>query len=112
MTRKGSRPIVVDGVHYRWRVRPKPTYMQEVFACPMTFAVVANDHPNTTLWVVVNASRSEACQIVPTAKTLSITPVIVAKAIRTALQQGWHAQHHGPSFELRLVLDSEPMNET
>ena len=34
MTQKGSRSIVVDGVCYRWMVRPKPTYMQEVFACP------------------------------------------------------------------------------
>ena len=112
MTRKGSRPIVVDGVSYRWMVRHKPTYMQEVFACPMMFAVVADDHPNGTLWVVMNASRPEACKIVATARTLSITPAIVAEAIRMALQQGWQAQHHGPSFKLHLVLGSEPMNET
>ena len=87
MTQKGSRPIVVDGVNYRWRVRHKPTYMQEVFACPMTFAVVADGKLNTTLWVV-GACRPEACKIVATARTLSITPAIVAEAIRMALQQG------------------------
>ena len=69
-------------------VRPKPTYMQEVFACPMTFAVVADGKLNTTLWVVVSACRPEACKIVATARTLSITPAIVAEAIRMALQQG------------------------
>ena len=87
VTQKGSRSIVVDGVNYRWRVRHKPTYMQEVFACPMTFAVVADGKLSTTLRVV-GASRSEACQIVATARTLSITPAIVAEAIRMALQQG------------------------
>ena len=107
VTQKGSRSIVVDGVNYRWRVRHKPTYMQEVFACPMTFAVVADGKLSTTLRVVVNASRSEACQIVATARTLSITPAIVAEAIRMALQQGWQAQQTGPSFELCLILDSE-----
>ena len=107
MTQKGSRSIVVDGVSYRWMVRPKPTYMQEVFACPMTFAVVADGKLNTTLWVVVGACRPEACKIVATARTLSITLAIVAEAIRMALQQGWQAQYAGPSFELCLILDSE-----
>ena len=107
MTQKGSRSIVVDGVSYRWMVRPKPTYMQEVFACPMTFAVVADGKLNTTLWVVVGACRPETCKIVATARTLSITPAIVAEAIRMALQQGWQAQQTGPSFELCLILDSE-----
>ena len=106
MTQKGSRSIVVDGVSYRWMVRPKPTYMQEVFACPMTFAVVADGKLNTTLWVV-GTCRPEACKIVATARTLSITPAIVAEAIRMALQQGWQAQQAGPSFELCLILDSE-----
>ena len=106
MTQKGSRSIVVDGVSYRWMVRPKPTYMQEVFACPMTFAVVADGKLNTTLWVV-GACRPEACKIVATARTLSITPAIVAETIRMALQQGWQAQQTGPSFELCLILDSE-----
>ena len=111
MTQKGSRSIVVDGVSYRWMVRPKPTYMQEVFACPMTFAVVADGKLNTTLWVV-GACRPEACKIVATARTLSITPAIVAEAIRMALQQGWQAQQTGPSFELCLILDSELLMKT
>ena len=72
----------------------------------MTFAVVADGKLNTTLWVV-GACRPEACKIVATARTLSITPAIVAEAIRMALQQGWQAQQTGPSFELCLILDSE-----
>ena len=72
----------------------------------MTFAVVADGKLNTTLWVVVGSCRPEAYKIVATARALSITPAIVADAIRMALQHGWQAQQTGPSFELCLILDS------
>ena len=55
----------------------------------------------------MGACRPEACKIVATARTLSITLAIVAEAIRMALQQGWQAQHAGSSFELCLIIDSE-----
>ena len=79
---------------------------------PHDVAVVADGKLNTTLWVVVGACRPEACKIVATARTLSITPAIVAETIRMALQQGWQAQQTGPSFELCLILDSELLMKT
>ena len=112
MTQKGSpfhcggrRQLPLDGA-------AETHLYAKVFACPMTFAVVADGKLNTTLWVVVGACRPEVCKIVATARTLSITPAIVAEAIRMALQQGWQAQQTGPSFELCLILDSELLMKT
>ena len=90
MTQKGSRSIVVDGVSYRWMVRPKPTYIQEVFACPMTFAVVLKH--------VKLSPQPEPCPL---------PQLLWQKPYAWPYSKGWQAQHAEPSFELCLILDSE-----
>ena len=103
LVRKGSRIISVDGVSYRWRVRHKPTYGQEIFATEMTFAVEAlteGEH-RCVLLVRLNVARPDA---VLEASEVAVTPVMVAMAIRRGLQQGWLPLSHGAAHVLSLQL--------
>jgi hypothetical protein len=43
MRNVGSRPLVVDGRRYRWRVRRSPTFIQGAFATALTFSVQRED---------------------------------------------------------------------
>ena len=56
---KGSRRITVDGVPYRWSVRARPTYTQAICQGPLTFAVVNEHAPGSTLVVTLDAMRPD-----------------------------------------------------
>ena len=45
----GSRRIVVDGVTYRWRIPPKPTYRQECHRFEMLVFVWREDDPDAVM---------------------------------------------------------------
>jgi len=55
---KGSRLITVDGTVYRWRLRRKPTYHQECFDTPLTFAVELADSSGSVLAVAIPGDDS------------------------------------------------------
>jgi hypothetical protein len=99
--RKGSRRLTVDGVPYRWSVRPRPTYSQGIGQSPLSFAVV-NDHaPGSTLVVTLDAMRPDNWLQEPSAV---VTPNMVELAIRKALSEGWHAQQGGGAFALQFSV--------
>ena len=49
MRQVGSRRIVVDGVAYRWRIPPKPTYRQECHRFEMLVFVWREDDPDAVM---------------------------------------------------------------
>ncbi|MEM7313680.1 MAG: hypothetical protein AAF497_11075 [Planctomycetota bacterium] len=97
---KGSSEIAVDGVAYRWRIRSRPTYDQQIDA-PMTFAVQAASDPQCVLHVTTDRVRPDAwCSDGPVA----VTPQLVADCIRTALAGGWDPHSPGSAFKLSAVI--------
>ena len=91
---------MVDGVSYRWSVRPRPTYSQGVGASPLSFAVVGDDVQGSTLVVRMGTDRLDSWV---TPLGVPVTPVIVEKAIRRAVSAGWRAHQNGKSFLLDFV---------
>jgi hypothetical protein len=103
MRKVGSRPLVVDGHCYRWRVRRSPTYSQGAYATALTFAV-QREEGGSVLVVVAGRPRPDNWLGHPGAV---ITPAVVAGAVRQALAAGWRAGEAGPAFELRLAAEAE-----
>lgn len=100
----GSRPIVVDGQRYRWRVRRSPTYMQGAYAAALTFSVQREDG-GSYLLVTASGPRPDNWLGRPGAV---ITPAAVAGVVRRALASGWQAGPGGRPFKLALAPDTEP----
>ncbi len=57
---KGSRPLVVDGVAYRWNVRRKPSYGQLLGESNLVFAVERSDVSGQVLVVDTGQLRPDA----------------------------------------------------
>ena len=101
ITKKGSRRIVVDTMSYRWTIRPRPTYVQALAQAHMSFAVELESGGQTTLLVTVDVARPDNWM---GAETQSVSPSIVARAIRQALSQGWYPADRGSAFEIAMSL--------
>ncbi|ADP84369.1 hypothetical protein FraEuI1c_6385 [Pseudofrankia inefficax] len=100
LNKRGSRLIVVDGDHYRWIVRRKPTYCQGNAWTPLSFAVERANPPGRTALVVRLATpRLDNWLMAPAAPLL---PSAVASAIRQALEHGWRPSAPGSPFVLDL----------
>ncbi|MEN3536390.1 hypothetical protein AAH991_14845 [Microbispora sp. ZYX-F-249] len=99
---KGSRPITVDGVAYRWRIRRKPTYSQGNGWSPMTFAVQPAEGPGRALLVSLPFFRPDAWL---GARTTAVRPALVAAAVRLALRRGWDPRRPGPAFACDVTED-------
>ena len=97
--KKGSRPIAVDGVAYRWRLRRRPTYSQGLRWSPCTYAVEHADDPGSTLVVTTNQPHPSNW-LGGTAK--AVLPSDVARSIRLALERGWVPTRPGSPFALDL----------
>ena len=107
LAQKGSRNLVVDGIAYRWSVRRKPTYCQEMGWGPMTFAIAAVSSGFCLLHVQTSAMRPDSISMPGASdKAVAITPALVARSIRLALQQGWQPYKPGSAFELSLKPDT------
>ncbi|MGW3892788.1 hypothetical protein ACWD69_29285 [Micromonospora chokoriensis] len=98
LTKRGSRPIVVDGIGYRWFVRPKPTYSQGLTWSPLSFAVERADPPGCASLIVRLASPHPGNWM--NAPAPPVLPSVVASAIRQALGCGWQPDHPGSPFML------------
>ena len=96
--RNGSRLITVDGTVYRWLVRRKSTFAQEL-GTPLTFAVEAADSPGQVLSVVTRSARSDNVLLEP---FTPVTPRTVERAVRLALAEGWKPDRNGGRFRLAL----------
>jgi len=99
ITLKGSRPIVVDGISYRWIVRSRPTYSQALGDSPLSFAVAVETAPASTLVVRMGASRPDNWM---QETGVIVTPAIVERAIRSAITAGWRAHQNGKNFVLEF----------
>ena len=110
LAQKGSRNLVVDGIAYRWAVRRKPTYCQEMGWSNLSFAVEAASGGLCTLHVLTQAPRADSVAAsadeLPGSPSMAVTPALVAHSIRLALQQGWQPQQRGSAFEQQLQLAS------
>jgi hypothetical protein len=95
--RKGSRRFVVDGTAYRWRLRGRPTYFQDLAWSPCTFAVEHADIPGKTL-VVTTDEPYPSNWIGHEAEPA--LPSRVAAAVRVALRQGRTPTVPGSAFHL------------
>jgi hypothetical protein len=101
LPKTGSRPIVVDGVAYRWRIRPRPSTSQGDFGADLTLAVEREGAGGAILVVSVNAPRPDSPMSSPTAPTV-VTPADVARYIRAARESGWTPDIPGSPFQLSV----------
>jgi hypothetical protein len=89
MPRKGTRSIVVDGVHYRWRVRYDPWYWTERSAfwhdAPVRLSVAAAGNVGPCLVAEFVAGRSSPVE----ALRSPFTPGLVRTLILAGLAKGW-----------------------
>jgi ABC-type uncharacterized transport system ATPase subunit len=108
---KGSRSLTVDGIAYRWSVRRRPTYCQEMGWSNLSFAVEAASAGLCTLHVTTQATRADSVADLSSTADMTasmiVTPALVAHGIRQALEQGWQPQQRGSAFELRLTSTAE-----
>ncbi|MEV0202694.1 hypothetical protein [Nonomuraea sp. NPDC050691] len=102
MPKKGSRPITVDGIAFRWRVSHRPTYSADKSWSPLTFAVERAEGPGSVLVVSLPCARPDNWS---GERTIAIRPVLVAGCIRRALEQGWKSGRPGPTFTLTVTED-------
>jgi hypothetical protein len=94
----GSRPIVVDGERYHWRIQRHPTDEQSSFTVELV--VVEHEEAQGSPLVLLlpgslPASRSAGGGVV-------VTPALVARSIGRALADGWNPRVPGKPFELRV----------
>jgi hypothetical protein len=101
LTQKGSRRIVVEGVAYRWVVRPKPTYCQSLTWRSLSFAAELEISGQSTLVVKLDAPRPDNWV---GEQGFTITPSFVAQAIKQALERGWKPESRGSPYELALSV--------
>ena len=111
MPRKGSRPIVVEGQPYRWRVRRKPTLGQVEGFSPLSISVECLTKPHTApgsvLLLDTERGRFDAWYVpndrsLPVLASKAATPREVADGIREALKKGWRPNCPGGTFHLEI----------
>lgn len=99
IARKGSRSIIVESTAYQWAIRPRPTYCQGLAQGNLRFAVELEEGGRTTLLVTMGVARPDNWMMV---EASIVSPSIVERAIRLALQQGWRPGEAGSAFELSM----------
>lgn len=101
---KGSRRIVVDDRAYRWSVRKRNTYSQQLEHAPMSFAVELEHEGLRVLRVSVDCMRPRSYF---SSHDAAITPAVVERAIRQALHEGWTPTVAGGAHALTLALAAD-----
>jgi hypothetical protein len=102
--RKGSRRIVIDDRSYRWIVRRRPSYSQALGWSPLSLAIELDETVGQRLHIELDVVRPDSW-IDP--KPVSLTPAIVARLIREALQVGWKPEECGPVMLVHASLSGE-----
>jgi hypothetical protein len=103
--KKSSRPIHVDGIQYRWRIRHQPTYVQALTQFTLSFAVELAEDPGAKLVVIMPQVRPDNWFNDPTPE--AVLPSHVEKLIRQALKLGWQPDFPGSPFEMNLSNNYE-----
>ena len=99
ISRKGSYPIDVNGVTYRWSVSPRRAFEEELGNSSLTFVVVHAQLPASPLVVALDGARPDNLVL---ERSASVTPEIVDRAIRKALAQGWQRVQEDGVFHLNI----------
>ena len=104
LSRKGSRPITVDGVLYRWRVRRNltPTMLS---GGPMVVAVAHAEQSGQTLLMDVGLIHAHNAVGL---RGNSVQPSHVAHWIRGALGAGWRPTQPGKPFRCTERFGAHP----
>ena len=93
----GSRPIEVDGVNYRWRIRHRHTTAVQDYGGPMVFAAQRVGVKGSVLVATLAMNRDPYWGDI---HQESVTPRIVAECIRKAIAEGWAPSSPGKPFQL------------
>jgi len=97
MKRKGSRPIVVDGTTYLWRIRRRPTVFQTDYGTALTCSVQRNDERAGRVLLIVFPQGRAECYL-PSVPRAPVVPRQVAECIRNAIREGWNPGDRGDAF--------------
>jgi hypothetical protein len=92
-----KRPIVVDGVLFRWRVGSRPTYSQDECKSSVVLSVVSDVVGSPTL--IVDLPNSHPGEFLGEL-AVPVLPSQVATYIRSAVQSGWKPKKKGRPFIL------------
>ena len=103
---KGSRLITINGILYRWRLRRKPSYNQECFNAPLTFAVELVGSSGSILAVAIPDVSHPGSLIARS--SLIVRPALVAAVIQAALSRGWQPAAPGAPFRLNMASGDLP----
>jgi hypothetical protein len=106
ISRKGSRHIVVDDIEFRWRVRSRPTYDQNIASSPLVLAVEQTGCRGSVLVIELPQAHPSNWMHKPSP---GVTPQAVAKYIRDALKAGWKSSVRGPQFRIHMVAPKTVM---
>jgi hypothetical protein len=85
----------VDGVGYRWKVRGRPSCSQVLGWSPLHFVAERAEGAGAGLLVEMPAAHPRNLRGLPGA---TVTPGLVATAIRSALAAGWQPGRPGSVF--------------
>ena len=84
LSKKRSRPIVVEGINYRWAIAPNPTYV--------VFVAELADTPMSKIEVYIGSDIDRMWIDFPNTDKLNlkvIKPKDAASIITQAINQGW-----------------------
>jgi len=94
--RTGSRPIVVDGVRYRWRIRHRATFNQSDYGVGVLgVAVQLEENPGAVL--VLRTDRRHPADW-DSRPIIPVRPSDIESWIRQACGLGWSPSRPGPTF--------------
>ncbi len=94
--KKGSRKIVVGTQNFRWTIRKKPTYGQEVLGDSMMKAAFElYENPGSVLSITFPWPRSDSIS----ESKVSVTPKDIEFCIKSAISGGWQPGKPGSAFK-------------
>ena len=107
MTKRGSRPIVVDGNEYRWRIRCNPTYCQGCEWRNMTVAVERFDDPGSMLMIDTNRLRLDSW--ISPSHDRPVTPSEIARCIRGGVSRRVATRGCWKRIPVQTILRNIPL---
>jgi hypothetical protein len=101
-TRKtGSRPIVVDGTRYRWRIRRRATFLQSDYGFGNLHVAVQLDKEPATVLVLETDRRHPAD--IGSRPIVPVRPADIEDWVRQAINLGWCPNSPGPTFLAKVM---------
>ena len=102
--KRGSRPIVIGGIAYRWRIAPEPDDLEFDYASAMCASVQLAEKPGQVLFVRCGLRHGNILDT----PGVRVTPRRIAATIRAALAAGWLPEASGSPQSIDLAECPEP----